>query len=337
MPLIALGVLLAAVLGAAPQAPVQGKPDEPWPPPGVEMLSPRVGVTAPRLLREVKPTYTEAGMRARIQGIVRVQCVVLTDGSVGAVRVVQSLDATSGLDDAAIAALKQWRFAPATRDGVAVPVVVNVELSFTLRLSPPELTWPDGFATVEAAGADAWHDDTSEIGDLRIRVEYPAGWTLRKNGQDNEIIELRKGGTLARMTVARPFAVPYSLDRPLPAIQLREIDDRIRSANAARGMTLDALGLGQAPAAAHVWAWFAYKTSTLSTADAPPAAAAAAQELFESARIWVFEATAGGQGVLVMCTAIVPRNATETQKAAAIAAQAAEFGAIIRRMTIAVR
>jgi TonB family protein len=336
---VALGLLILGAIAAAPspQSAPPARSDDQWPPPGVEIFRSGTGVTSPRLMREVKPNYTDAGMRARVEGIVTLQCVVLADGTVGAVRVVQSLDTTHGLDEAAVAALKQWRFAPATRDGLAVPVIVNVELAFTLRLSPPELTWPDGFASPTAADAGAWHDDTTEIAGLRIRVEYPDGWTLRKNGRDNEIVELRKAGSLSRVSIARPVTVPYLLDRPVPAAQLREIGDRVKRANAARGVKLEPTGLGQAPAAAHIWAWFAYQTSTLSTSDAPPAVAAAAQELFESARIWVFEATAGGQAVSVMCTAIVPRGTADARKAAALAAQSAEFGQIIRRMKIDVR
>src|SRR5689334_20414846 len=45
---------------------------------------PGPGVNLPRLIREVKPGYTSDAMRARIQGTVRLQAVVATDGSVSA-------------------------------------------------------------------------------------------------------------------------------------------------------------------------------------------------------------------------------------------------------------
>lgn len=93
----------------------------------------RNGVTGPRLIREVKPGYTSDAMRARIQGTVRLQAIVSPDGSVGAVRVIRSLDATFGLDQEALSTLKQWRFLPGTRAGRAVPVLIEVELTFTLR------------------------------------------------------------------------------------------------------------------------------------------------------------------------------------------------------------
>jgi TonB family protein len=94
---------------------------------------PGSGVENPRLIREVKPQYTAEAMRAKIQGAVWLECVVLTDGSVGEVRVIRSLDSTFGLDQEAIRAAKQWLFQPGTRFGEPVPVLVTIELTFTLR------------------------------------------------------------------------------------------------------------------------------------------------------------------------------------------------------------
>jgi TonB family protein len=91
------------------------------------------GVEIPRLIREVKPQYTADAMRAKIQGVVWLECIVLPDGSVGDVRVTRSLDSTFGLDQEAIRAAKQWRFQPGTRFGEPVPVLISIELSFTLR------------------------------------------------------------------------------------------------------------------------------------------------------------------------------------------------------------
>jgi TonB family protein len=91
------------------------------------------GVTMPKLLREVKPEYTSDAMRAKVQGVVLLECVVSTNGSVEQIKVIRSLDQTFGLDDQAIKAARQWRFSPGTRLGEAVPVLVTIELSFVLR------------------------------------------------------------------------------------------------------------------------------------------------------------------------------------------------------------
>jgi protein TonB len=91
------------------------------------------GVELPRVLREVRPNYTADAMRAKVQGTVLIEAVVLPDGTVGQVQVVRSLDTTFGLDQEAVKAAKQWRFVPGTRMGQAVPVLVTIELTFTLR------------------------------------------------------------------------------------------------------------------------------------------------------------------------------------------------------------
>jgi protein TonB len=91
------------------------------------------GVAMPQLITQVKPAYTADAMRAKVQGTVLVECLVNADGSVSDVRVRRSLDSTFGLDQEAVKAARQWRFRPATRLGEPVPVLVTIELTFTLR------------------------------------------------------------------------------------------------------------------------------------------------------------------------------------------------------------
>jgi TonB family protein len=92
---------------------------------------PGSGIDPPRLLREVKAEYTEEGRRRGITGDVELEIVIRRDGSVGDVTVVKGLGA--GLEQRAIAAVKQWRFSPARRKGEAVDVIVEVAVEFTLR------------------------------------------------------------------------------------------------------------------------------------------------------------------------------------------------------------
>jgi protein TonB len=92
------------------------------------------GISSPRLIKEVKPNYTADAMRAKIQGVVTLEAVVLADGSVGPVRVTRSLDPNFGLDQEAERTVKLWRFEPGTnRLGERVPVLVEIEMTFTLR------------------------------------------------------------------------------------------------------------------------------------------------------------------------------------------------------------
>ena len=91
------------------------------------------GVTVPRVLREVRPNYTSDAMRAKVQGVVVLDCVVRPDGTVSDIQITRSLDSTFGLDQEAIKAARQWRFAPGSRLGEPVPVLISIELTFTLR------------------------------------------------------------------------------------------------------------------------------------------------------------------------------------------------------------
>lgn len=100
---------------------------------GGGVYRPGNGVVSPRLIREVKPNYTGEAMRAKIQGEVWMEAVVMADGSVGQVSITRSLDSAFGLDDEAIRTVKQWRFAPGTRMGQPVAVLVEVQMTFTLR------------------------------------------------------------------------------------------------------------------------------------------------------------------------------------------------------------
>jgi TonB family protein len=92
------------------------------------------GINGPSVLKKVNPAYTAEAMRNKITGLATVEAVVQADGTVGQVRIVKSLDKTYGLDEAALAAAKQWLFIPAVdRDGKKVPVLVTIELQFTLH------------------------------------------------------------------------------------------------------------------------------------------------------------------------------------------------------------
>ncbi|MEO7193176.1 MAG: energy transducer TonB [Vicinamibacterales bacterium] len=94
---------------------------------------PGAGITMPVPLRQPPPVYTPDAMRMKIVGAIDVEAVVLADGTVGDVRILKSLDRTYGMDQAALAAAKQWTFRPARdREGNAVPIIVLI--GFDLRI-----------------------------------------------------------------------------------------------------------------------------------------------------------------------------------------------------------
>jgi TonB family protein len=92
---------------------------------------PGSGIQPPRLLREVKADYTEEARQRNVAGDVVLEIVVRQDGSVGDVRILQGLG--GGLNERAVQAVRQWKFAPAQRLGSPVDVVVEVAVEFKLR------------------------------------------------------------------------------------------------------------------------------------------------------------------------------------------------------------
>jgi len=91
------------------------------------------GVKMPTALKQQPPKYTLAALRAGVQVTVFLAALIDADGKVADVRVLRSLNRQLGLDHEAVVAAKQWRFAPATKDGQPVPMTVSVEMTFALR------------------------------------------------------------------------------------------------------------------------------------------------------------------------------------------------------------
>jgi TonB family protein len=86
-----------------------------------------VEVQAPFRLREIRPAYPAEALEKGIGGVVGVEVTVDTRGVVTDARITQSV---AGLDDAALAAARQWEFAPAILNNTIVPVIMDVRLTF---------------------------------------------------------------------------------------------------------------------------------------------------------------------------------------------------------------
>ena len=99
---------------------------------GGGVYRPGGSVTAPRVVTEVKPTYTTDALRYRIQGTVVLELIVTRDGHPSDIHVARSLD-PHGLDEQAIAAVAQWRFEPGRLAGAPVDVLVTVMVDFWIR------------------------------------------------------------------------------------------------------------------------------------------------------------------------------------------------------------
>jgi TonB family protein len=85
-------------------------------------------LTAPVATHKTDPAYPLELMRHNVQGTVTLRAVIHSDGSVGDVSVLRSVD--DQLDHYACAALSRWRFLPATKNGNAVDLEAVVMIPF---------------------------------------------------------------------------------------------------------------------------------------------------------------------------------------------------------------
>ena len=88
------------------------------------------GVSAPRVIYQPDPEYSEEARKAKYQGTCVLWVVVGPDGRPHEIRVQRTLG--MGLDEKAIEAVRSWKFEPAKKDGQPVAVQINVEVNFRL-------------------------------------------------------------------------------------------------------------------------------------------------------------------------------------------------------------
>ncbi len=83
----------------------------------------------PRILLRVEPEYPESAIEQGIEGTVVLEVEILEDGSVGEAKVLRSLmPGEGGLDEAALAAVHQWKFTPAIPLGTNKPMVIKARV-----------------------------------------------------------------------------------------------------------------------------------------------------------------------------------------------------------------
>ena len=88
-----------------------------------------IDVKEPRKLKNVPPVYPDVALRGKIEGIVLLTIAIRPDGRVEDVRVLRSIPL---LDEAAVAAARQWLFSPTLLGGVPVSVTMSVSVRFSL-------------------------------------------------------------------------------------------------------------------------------------------------------------------------------------------------------------
>ena len=100
-------------------------------------------ITFPELVPEsrVNPAYPDAAREKKAAGIVLFDAEIRADGSVGELAAIHFAPAGLGFETAAAAAVQQWRYRPARRDGVPVAVRFPIRVDFNVKtggvLAPP--------------------------------------------------------------------------------------------------------------------------------------------------------------------------------------------------------
>ncbi len=209
--------------GGDPDAVVQEGPPAGGGSVGEEPIQVAGEVIAPELLSKVQPEYPEAARQARAQGKVILQAVIDEEGVVQNVVVLRSVPQ---LDDAAIDAVQQWKYKPATLHGRPVKVYFTVVVNFTLHDGTP------AFATVPAVPGEPrspfpfdprklaglfdlyfglLHDTIDAISKLQVSVEVNEGFlVVHARGV------ARQGSTLASFIAAQRDVGLPAIGRMMP-------------------------------------------------------------------------------------------------------------------------
>jgi protein TonB len=109
-----------------------GPPPPPPAPPALPPAPVHVGghIKAPSKIHDVRPVYPAIAQAAKVEGMVIIEATIGRDGAVINARVLRSV---ALLDQAALEAVRRWRFTPTLLNGVPVEVIMTVTVNFTLR------------------------------------------------------------------------------------------------------------------------------------------------------------------------------------------------------------
>lgn len=116
--------------GLADGAPPPHLPAPPPPPKTREPVRPGGDIRIPQKIRHVAPVYPPIAQSAGVAGTVILEAVIGENGRIRDLRVLRSI---ALLDRAAMDAVRQWQFTPTLLNGVPVPVVMTVTVTFQLK------------------------------------------------------------------------------------------------------------------------------------------------------------------------------------------------------------
>jgi periplasmic protein TonB len=118
-----MGGVLGGVIGGAGGAPPPPKPTQ-------TRIKQGGAVTAASLINRVQPVYPPLARQTRVSGTVRLHAIISKDGSVQQLEVLQGHPL---LVQAALDAVRQWRYRPTLLNGEPVEVDTTIDVIFSLN------------------------------------------------------------------------------------------------------------------------------------------------------------------------------------------------------------
>lgn len=185
------------------------------------------GVTPPTVISKVDPQESEEARIARISATIMVSAIVGTDGNVRDIEVTKP--AGLGLDEIATQTVGAWRFKPGVKDGIRVPVMVDIQFDFrNIRDSVWALARavfnPPGGATrpvVTQAPYPSFYKPTGQTGSVIISFDVsPNGVAENLHvvkssspAAESEVIRIVRGWQFQPgMIDGKPISVPCTME-----------------------------------------------------------------------------------------------------------------------------
>lgn len=133
------------------------------------------GVTQPRATYAPDPDYSEEARQEQLSGSLTVCVLVGTDGKVHDVQVTKALG--HGLDEKAVAAVRQWTFEPARKNGEPIATHVPIEVSF--ELYPNSSRKSGNNPKIEKLSKKASQNDVKA--EIELGIDYLEGHDVQKD------------------------------------------------------------------------------------------------------------------------------------------------------------
>ena len=127
---VSTATVTGVIAGTTDFSTVLGEPPAPPAPAPVKPVPVGGRIRPPTKTVDVPPIYPPMAIAARVEGTVIIEATIDTDGRVQSARVLRSIQL---LDTAALTAVGQWSYTPSLLNGVPVPVIMTVTVTFKLR------------------------------------------------------------------------------------------------------------------------------------------------------------------------------------------------------------